>query len=219
MIKAFFVDFYGTLVHEDGRIVKKISDIISDSGCGADSSEIDSYWGKDFKNMFRESYGSSFVTQRKIEKRSIKHTLEKFHSDEDASSLSEMLFEEWGKPEIYEDSKSFLEQSPIPVYILSNIDNEDIRSALDYHSIKTAGVFTSEDAKAYKPRREIFEYALEQTGLMPNEVIHIGDSIGADVTGASSLNIRALWLNRNGRETPNRVKSISSLNEALNYIK
>ncbi len=24
MIKAFFVDFYGTLVHEDGEVIKKI---------------------------------------------------------------------------------------------------------------------------------------------------------------------------------------------------
>ena len=28
MIKAFFVDFYGTLVHEDGEVIKKITDII-----------------------------------------------------------------------------------------------------------------------------------------------------------------------------------------------
>ena len=28
MIKAFFLDFYGTIVHEDGEIVKKISQII-----------------------------------------------------------------------------------------------------------------------------------------------------------------------------------------------
>ena len=27
MIKAFFVDFYGTLVHEDGEVIKKITDI------------------------------------------------------------------------------------------------------------------------------------------------------------------------------------------------
>ena len=27
-IKAFFVDFYGTIVHEDGEVIKKITDII-----------------------------------------------------------------------------------------------------------------------------------------------------------------------------------------------
>ena len=29
MIKAFFLDFYGTVVHEDGEVVKKISQLPS----------------------------------------------------------------------------------------------------------------------------------------------------------------------------------------------
>ena len=32
MIKAFFVDFYGTVVHEDGEVIKKITQIIFDTG-------------------------------------------------------------------------------------------------------------------------------------------------------------------------------------------
>ena len=28
MIKAFFLDFYGTVVHEDGEVVKKISQLL-----------------------------------------------------------------------------------------------------------------------------------------------------------------------------------------------
>lgn len=32
MVKAFFVDFYGTVVYEDGEIVSKISDLIYKSG-------------------------------------------------------------------------------------------------------------------------------------------------------------------------------------------
>ena len=40
MIKAFFLDFYGTVVYEDGEIVKKISQLIYETGqagrCGVD---------------------------------------------------------------------------------------------------------------------------------------------------------------------------------------
>lgn len=32
MIKAVFTDFYGTLAHEDGEIVKRISEEIFDTG-------------------------------------------------------------------------------------------------------------------------------------------------------------------------------------------
>jgi len=79
-------------------------------------------------------------------------------------------------------------------------------------------VFTSEDARAYKPRRELFDLALGETGLRPEEVIHIGDSLSSDVGGAASAGIRALWLNRSGKAAPEGVDRIAALPEALRYL-
>ena len=44
MIKAVFIDFYGTLVFEDGEIVSKISDRIYQSGNAQRASQVGSYW-------------------------------------------------------------------------------------------------------------------------------------------------------------------------------
>lgn len=74
--------------------------------------------------------------------------------------------------------------------------------ALEFHDLKPAQVFTSEDAKSYKPRKELFELALRGTGSRPKEVLHIGDSLTSDVQGAASSGIRAVWLNRSHREVP-----------------
>jgi len=90
--------------------------------------------------------------------------------------------------------------------------------AIKYHGLNPAGVFTSEDARAYKPRRELFELALSKTGLNPDEVIHIGDSISSDVKGASALGIKTLWLNRSGKDVPEGVTDIKDLLGALEMI-
>ncbi|MBO7424911.1 MAG: HAD family hydrolase [Clostridiales bacterium] len=218
MIKAFFVDFYGTIVYEDGEVIKKITGIISETGNTDERSEIDSFWWLDFQKMFTDSYGDGFETQRALEERSIRHTLEKFGSDANADELSNMMFEHWVKPPIFEESKEFFEKSPIPVYIVSNIDTDDIRKAVEYHDLKPAGIFTSEDARSYKPRKELFELALRKSGLKPDEVIHIGDSMSSDVKGASAVGIRALWLNRFGKENNNNVDSITNLLEAIDKL-
>lgn len=218
MIKAFFVDFYGTIVHEDGEVIKRITEIISKTGNTDDRSEIDSFWWLDFQKMFTDSYGDVFETQRALEVRSIRHTLDRFGSDANADELSNMMFEHWVKPPIFEESKEFFEKSPVPIYIVSNIDTDDIRKAVEYHSLKPAGIFTSEDARSYKPRRELFELALRESGLNPDEVIHIGDSISSDVNGASAVGIRALWLNRFGKENKNNVDSITDLLEAIDKL-
>lgn len=218
MIKAFFVDFYGTIVHEDGEVIKKITKIICDTGKVDNPKDVDSFWWLDFQNMFFNSYGDSFETQRALERKSLEHTLERFSSDADAAELSDMMFAHWIKPPIFEDSKEFFEKSPVPIYIVSNIDTDDILKAIDFHGLNPAGVYTSEDARSYKPRKELFELALKETELRTDEVIHIGDSISSDVKGAGVLGIKTLWLNRFGKDIPDGVISISSLSEAFEYL-
>ena len=218
MIKAFFADFYGTIVHEDGEVIQKVTEIIYHTGKAETYSEIDSFWWKDFQRMFLDSHGQGFETQRALETKSLEHTLERFRSSADAKQLSSYLFEHWVKPPIFEDAKAFFEQSPVPVYIVSNIDTADIAEAIAYHGLKPAGVFTSEDARSYKPRAELFELALKASGLRSDEVIHIGDSVSSDVKGAAALGIKALWLNRFGKQNPEGVESISKLTEAFGYI-
>ena len=218
MIKALFVDFYGTVVHEDGAVIKVITQMIKDTGDGSDTSEIGSFWWNDFQTMFLNSYGDEFETQRDLERKSLEHTIAKFNSSADASQLSEMMFEHWMKPPIFEEAKEFFSKSPVPVYIVSNIDTSDIICAIEYHGLSHAGVFTSEDARSYKPCRELFELALSKTGLKPDEVIHIGDSISSDVKGASALGIKTLWLNRFGKAVPDGVTDIKNLLEAYNFL-
>ena len=218
MIKAFFLDFYGTVVHEDGEVVKKISQLIYETGKAESPSEVDSFWWKDFQNLFNNSYGNTFETQRALEKKSIKHTLEKFASNENIDKLSNYMFEHWVKPPIFEESKKFFEISPLPIYIVSNIDANDVLRAIEFHQLSPSGIFTSEDAKAYKPRKEVFELALNTTGLHADEVIHIGDSLSSDVKGASSVGIKAIWLNRFNKENSCGVDSITNLLEALDKL-
>lgn len=218
MIKAFFLDFYGTVVHEDGEVVKKISQLIYETGKAESPSEVDSFWWKDFQNLFNNSYGNTFETQRALEKKSIKHTLEKSASNENIDKLSNYMFEHWVKPPIFEESKKFFEISPLPIYIVSNIDANDVLRAIEFHQLSPSGIFTSEDAKAYKPRKELFELALNTTGLHADEVIHIGDSLSSDVKGASSVGIKAIWLNRFNKENSCGVDSITNLLEALDKL-
>ena len=218
-IKAFFADFYGTIVHEDGEVIKKITKIICETGKVENPSDVGNFWWMDFQTMFMNSYGDTFETQRALEEKSLVHTLKEFGSDSDAKELSAMMFAHWVKPPIFEDSKAFFEKSELPIYIVSNIDTSDINEAIVYHNLNPAGVFTSEDAKSYKPRKELFELALKKTGLKESEVIHIGDSVSSDVKGAAGVGIKALWLNRFGKNVPEGVESISSLLDALSYVK
>ena len=218
MIKGIFIDFYGTVVYEDGEIVSKISQKIYETGNAESVSQIDAYWWNRFKSLFENSYGENFQTQRELETKSLIDTIRHFKSPLDGLSLSEEMFEYWVKPPIFEESKQFFRECPVPIYIVSNIDRADILAAVEYHGLHPRDVFTSEDAKSYKPRKELFELALNKAELIADEVLHIGDSLSSDVKGASLAGINPIWVNRNGKAIPDKVTAVSNLLEVLPYL-
>ena len=213
MIKAVFIDFYGTVVYEDGEVIQKVSQEIFVSGKVTDKSEIGSYWWNEFQTAFNNAYGDSFETQRILEYKSLEKTIKHFKSSADAVKLSNLMFRHWIKPPIFEESKQFFELCPVLIYVVSNIDRADVLQAIKYHGLKPAGVFTSEDAKSYKPRKELFEFALNNVELSAGEVLHIGDSLSSDIKGASSVGINAIWVNRNNKEIPSGVTAVKNLIE------
>lgn len=103
----------------------------------------------------------------------------------------------------------------IPYYIVSNIDTDDIIAAIHYHGLTPLKIFTSEDAKSYKPRTELFEMALKKTNLNPQEIVHIGDSLSSDIKGAANLGINTIWMNRNHKEVPDGIVAVASFADIL----
>ena len=83
-----------------------------------------------------------------------------------------------------------------PSCIVSNADRAELAAAVENSEINVVAVVTSEDAQAYKPDPRIFEYALERTGWQRERVLHVGDSLHADVGGAIAAGVRNGWVNR-----------------------
>ncbi len=73
-----------------------------------------------------------------------------------------------------------------------------------------------------KPDRRIFEWALEQAGVDPGAVIHVGDHVDADVEGARNVGIDGVLIDRAERyrpaEVPDGVPVIRTLDELLPIV-
>ena len=219
MIKALFCDFYGTVVFEDDEPIHAITARIFETGNADSEKEIGAFWSDRFFSLCAEAHGKCFRTQRDLELLSLRETLERFGSPEDAERLSKPQFDYWQRPPLFDDAKTFFVRCPVPVYIVSNIDTADLQCALDFHGLRPAGIVTSEQAQAYKPRAEMFEYALRKFGLQRNEVLHIGDSFGSDILGAENAGIEAVWINRKGRTPPRGAfRQTNGLTEIIDII-
>ena len=61
-------------------------------------------------------------------------------------------------------------------------------------------VVVSDELGIRKPRPEIFEAVAAALGLAPREILHVGDSLSADIAGAAAVGMRTVWLTRRIRE-------------------
>ena len=63
-----------------------------------------------------------------------------------------------------------------------------------------ASLAISETVGIRKPRPEIFRHALEGLGVTPDEAVHVGDNLDADVRGATEVGMRTIWVHRRVRD-------------------
>lgn len=57
-----------------------------------------------------------------------------------------------------------------------------------------------------KPRPEIFLEVISRLDVAPEETLHVGDSLRADVRGAARAGIRSVWITRRVREPEQRLR-------------
>jgi FMN phosphatase YigB (HAD superfamily) len=59
-----------------------------------------------------------------------------------------------------------------------------------------SSIVISEEVGIRKPRVEIFEAVVDSMGIKPEEILHVGDNLRADVEGAAAAGMRTVWLTR-----------------------
>jgi len=75
-------------------------------------------------------------------------------------------------------------------------------------------IFTSQTAIAMKPQAAYFEFMLNALALQPAEVVMIGDSYYADISGAKRCGLWTVWLTHSATEAPDADAVISGLRGA-----
>ena len=117
------------------------------------------------------------------------------HRDEDGRAIYEAV-PTWGPHPDVPDALNAL-ATKYPLVILSNAADEQIGSNVEKLGAPFHAVFTAEQAQAYKPRFQAFEYMLDQLGVGPGDVLHVSSSLRYDLMPAHDLRItNKVYVNR-----------------------
>jgi 2-haloalkanoic acid dehalogenase type II len=193
-VKAVIFDAYGTLLrNEDLMAIPRR--MVADHGLSAHVDDVLRVW---MDLYFEATQRPPFRTLREIEGQILSLVLRQFGVGADAAPYVDLFFQVTTKVELYPETLEVLNAlGHVRSAIVSNADHEHL--AAWTFTLPVEFILVSESVRAYKPHRLVFERALEQLGLQPHEVLHVGDSDVDDVKGAKAAGLRVAWVNRDGR--------------------
>jgi 2-haloacid dehalogenase len=93
--------------------------------------------------------------------------------------------------------------------LLSNIDNASLAFSARKLNLVADVTVTAEDVAAYKPDHDHFTAAFHQfevLGIPRDQILHVGQSLRADIVPANELGISSAWISRPGRSLGSRAE-------------
>lgn len=85
----------------------------------------------------------------------------------------------------------------IPLVILSNAMDHQIQQNVALLGAPFHRVYTAQQAQAYKPRLQAFEYMIDSLGCNPEDLLHVSSSLRYDLMSANDIGIKhKVFVNR-----------------------
>jgi 2-haloacid dehalogenase len=210
--KYITFDCYGTLTFfQMGALARQLmADIVP-------ANQMDTFV-KDFEGQRFDEVLGPWKPYPDVVKDSFRKTLKRWnleYREADGQALVDAV-PTWGPHPDVPDALRAL-ASRYPLVILSNAADDQIGSNVEKLGAPFHAVYTAQQAQAYKPRFQAFQYMLDQLGCGPEDILHVSSSLRYDLMPAYDLRVmNKVYVNR-GYEPTNpyygyhEVKDLSGL--------
>lgn len=203
VIRGLLLDFYGTVVEDDDDVVEAIAaEVAGRAAVPVNPRQATDAWMREVDLI---AAGPGFVPLRECMVRGLAATMAELGCDGDAAELYRREHARWRSPELRPGTREFLSGARLPICLVSDADRAELLAVTARHGLVFDAIVTSQDVRAYKPDPAPFARALAALSLRPDEVLHVGDSVDADLRGAYAMGIRTVWVNRRGLPAPGDV--------------
>lgn len=172
-----------------------------------------------------EEYGKNKVTKEELRSQRFHLAFLKFGINDwdTAQQISEdFTVAACTKPHLIEGAAELLTylKAKYPIHLITN-GFEETQKLKIKHS-RTGHFFdsmiSSERAEAKKPAREIFEFALRETGADPGKSIMIGDHYELDALAAMNVGMDGIWFTNNGIKESEATYTVQKLSDIRSLL-
>ena len=195
-------DCYGTLIQWDEGLLAAVEKIIArQNGRGIDAKTLIRVYDKYEHELEESRPHKSFRTVAGEGLRLAMEELELSYSSADIEILTLGISLMPPFPEVV-GALGELKAMGFKLCIVSNTDDDIIAGNVAQLGGHIDRVITAQQARAYKPRQEIFECAHDALGVKKGEIVHVCASPHLDLAAARDIGFRCIWIDRgSGRKS------------------
>jgi HAD superfamily hydrolase (TIGR01549 family) len=200
MIKVIIFDLWDTLIYsKDKAIFKEYNQLI--------------------KDKLGKSYKDSTYRQNITEEQTI-HDMKTLSSQQDAKRLKSLLRKQNENCTLYKETIELLKdlKKNYKLGIISNTNSIAKKQIYNLQLDKYIDIIVlSCDVNLVKPNNKIFELALKQLKIKPEEALYVGDIYDVDIVGAKNAGLNAILIDRNNYypEIKDKIKDLTELKSVL----
>jgi len=199
-------DCYGTLIDWDTGLREIFTEILRRKGAQVDVETFRRQW----EALQFEMIQGAYRPYKDILKESLELTLKAFglrYEPREGEDFAESM-PRW-KP--FPDTRPALERlaTHCRLAIISNVDDDIIMESSKLIGVGFDAILTAEQARAYKPSRRIFDYALSKLNCPPVDITHVAFGLHYDIEPAKELGIKTVWVNRKGEAPEGPVQALA----------
>jgi putative hydrolase of the HAD superfamily len=230
MIKAVFFDLYQTLIHYDPPREKIEQDVLRDHGIEVPLEKIRRAIFIADELLYTDLARLSWNKRKTEEKLDLYLRYQDCLLKEAGVDASQQLIREVTRKMQQFDSRkvlfddveptlTLLREKGLILGLISNVDSDitPLCQELGLSALLQI-VVTSQDVGIGKPYPEIFQEALRQAKVKPDEAIYVGDQYQIDVEGANAAGMHGVLLDRGELKETTTYPKINGLNELIEFI-
>lgn len=186
-------DCYGTLIDWESGILAALKPVLAIRSIDLDDEQILELYSE----VEPEAEEGEFVKYREVfvrVMREIGRRLGFMPSPPELNCLVESLKNWMSFPDTVEALESL--KKKFKLAIISNIDDDLFSLSAEHLRVEFDWVITAEQVKSYKPSLCNFQFAIKRTGVPPEKILHVAQSIYHDIIPAKALGLSTVWVNR-----------------------
>lgn len=204
MKKLVILDAFGTVISTANGSVEACEKILALQPEPINAVSFYADWKKWHRKHIDKANEGAFLTEREIYVDDLRQLYRQYGinrpCEEDVKIMLASLEGRKVFPEVKETVSRL--QKHFRVVIGSTSDSASLARNMAENDFATDAVYTSEDMRVYKPKSEFYNHILRQEGVLPQQAVFVGDSIGDDVAGPQSVGITGILIDRKNSYDP-----------------